>query len=140
MPDESKPCAFSGPRTFFFEGRLETTFFVAEAFFGARLGPATFFVGAVFFRFDFFGAVFFFFAATFFRVNFFGDGFRADAFFVLDDFLLVFFLFAMVAESTTFRKEGRRSLSLWELAHAPPVSGSKRLGALRQIDKAEMAN
>ena len=53
---------------------------------------------------------------------------------------VVFFLFAMVAESTTFSKEGRRSLSLWELAHAPPLSGSNRLGALRQIDKAEMAN
>ena len=63
-------------------------------------------MGAVFFRFDFFGAVVFFFAATFFRVNFFGDGFRADAFFVRDDFLLVFFLFAMVAQSTTIRKEG----------------------------------
>ena len=105
MPDESKPCAFSGARTFFDDGRLATAFFVAATFFGVGLGAAMFFVGTVFFRFAFFGVVFFFFAATFFRVNFFGDGFRAEAFFELDDCLLVFFLFAMVAQSTTFCKD-----------------------------------
>ena len=70
MPDESKPCAFSGARTFFDDGRLATAFFVAATFFGVGLGAAMFFVGTVFFRFAFFGVVFFFSAATFFRVQF----------------------------------------------------------------------
>ena len=111
MPDESRLWVLSGARTFFDDGFLATDFFIATAFFAAGLGGAAFFLGATFFRAAFFGAVFFF-AAAFFSAIFLGAGFRAEDFFGLDDGLLVFFLFAMLAQSTTFHKEGRTTLSV----------------------------